>query len=104
MYLFVFLHGPGGQQLLRLLQTGGGDIQADAEAGKAVDDLAGPALAVVILEAGDTVGRQQGNDGVGIGGESKVCFSSTALSSCPASSLGHAGTSGRPVKLQFSMG
>ena len=36
--------------------------------------------------------------------ESKVCFSSTALSSCPASSLGLSGTSRRPVKLQFSMG
>ena len=56
MYLFLIFHGLGGQQLLRLLQTGGRDVQADAEAGKAVDDLAGAALAVVVLEAGDTVG------------------------------------------------
>ena len=68
MYLFLVFHGLGSQQFLRLLQTGGGDIQADAEAGKAVDDLAGAALAVVVFEAGDTVGRQQGDDRVGIGG------------------------------------
>lgn len=39
-------------RMSRAFQTGGGDIQADAEAGKAVDDLTGAALAVVVFEQG----------------------------------------------------
>ena len=90
MYLFLVFHGLSGQQLLCLLQTGGGDIQADAEAGEAVDDLTGAALAVVVFEAGDAVGRQQGDDRVGIGSGVKGLLQQDGLFVLPRRVLGPA--------------
>ena len=66
VFFRFFFHRAGGQQVLGLVQLGRGDVQADTVAGEAADDLARAALLVVILEAGNAVGRQQGDGGVGI--------------------------------------
>ena len=90
-FRFLVLHRPGGQQVLCLLQLRFGHIQAGAVAGKAVDDLSRAAIQIVILEAGDAVGRQQGDDHIRVGGRIEGLHQQHGLLVLPLRVLGPRG-------------
>ena len=93
--LFVVVgNGLRLQNLLGLLAARRRDIQPRAVAGKAVDDLSRAAVEVVILEAGDPVGREQGNRSCRNRRRNRSC--SSGARPFPSARCRQPATAGRP--------